>query len=52
MFMHGDMWHLIGNMIYLWAFGRRVEDSAAVHGASWRIISSLQDAGGIGSRHV
>src|SRR5690349_5638766 len=23
MFMHGDMWHLIGNMIYLWAFGRR-----------------------------
>jgi membrane associated rhomboid family serine protease len=27
MFMHGDMWHLLGNMIYLWTFGRRVEDA-------------------------
>ncbi|MBZ0276295.1 MAG: rhomboid family intramembrane serine protease [Anaerolineae bacterium] len=27
MFMHGDMWHLFGNMLYLWAFGRRVEDA-------------------------
>lgn len=26
MFMHADMWHLIGNMIALWTFGRRVED--------------------------
>lgn len=27
MFMHADFWHLFGNMIYLWAFGRRVEDA-------------------------
>jgi membrane associated rhomboid family serine protease len=27
MFMHGDMWHLFGNMLYLWTFGRRVEDA-------------------------
>jgi membrane associated rhomboid family serine protease len=34
MFMHGDMWHLIGNMIMLWAFGRRVEDACG----SWRFL--------------
>jgi membrane associated rhomboid family serine protease len=27
MFMHSDLWHLLGNMIFLWAFGRRVEDA-------------------------
>lgn len=27
LFMHADFWHLFGNMIYLWAFGRRVEDA-------------------------
>lgn len=27
MFMHADMWHLIGNMVFLWTFGRRVEDA-------------------------
>lgn len=26
-FMHADFWHLFGNMIFLWAFGRRVEDA-------------------------
>lgn len=35
MFMHGDMWHLIGNMIYLWVFGRRVEDACG----SWRFLA-------------
>jgi membrane associated rhomboid family serine protease len=34
MFMHGDMWHLIGNMIFLWTFGRRVEDACG----SWRFL--------------
>lgn len=27
MFMHGDLSHLFGNMVYLWAFGQRVEDA-------------------------
>lgn len=34
MFMHGDMWHLLGNMIFLWTFGRRVEDACG----SWRFL--------------
>ncbi len=27
MFMHSDFWHVLGNMIFLWTFGRRVEDA-------------------------
>lgn len=34
MFMHGDFNHLTGNMIYLWAFGRRIEDATG----SWRFL--------------
>ncbi len=34
MFMHGDHLHLIGNMIYLWAFGRRLEDGCG----PWRFL--------------
>lgn len=48
MFMHADMWHLIGNMIYLWTFGRRVEDACG----SWRFLTFYLVAGmvaGIGS---
>lgn len=26
MFLHGDLWHLGGNMLYLWIFGNNVED--------------------------
>jgi len=26
MFMHGGWMHIIGNMVYLWAFGREIED--------------------------
>jgi membrane associated rhomboid family serine protease len=26
-FMHGNFAHLVGNMFYLWAFGRRLEDA-------------------------
>ena len=35
MFMHADFWHLFGNMIYLWTFGRRVEDACG----SWRFLA-------------
>jgi membrane associated rhomboid family serine protease len=33
-FMHGDFGHLFSNMIFLWAFGRRVEDACG----SWRFL--------------
>lgn len=26
MFLHGDLWHLGGNMLYLWIFGNNIED--------------------------
>ncbi len=34
MFMHSNFSHLIGNMIYLWAFGRRIEDACG----PWRFL--------------
>jgi membrane associated rhomboid family serine protease len=34
MFMHADFWHLLGNMIFLWTFGRRVEDACG----PWRFL--------------
>lgn len=27
MFLHGDWWHLIGNMLFLWVFGDNIEDA-------------------------
>jgi membrane associated rhomboid family serine protease len=27
MFLHGGLWHLLGNMLYLWIFGNNVEDA-------------------------
>lgn len=26
MFLHGSVWHLLGNMFFLWMFGDNVED--------------------------
>jgi len=34
MFMHGNLSHLLGNMFYLWAFGKRVEDACG----PWRYL--------------
>jgi membrane associated rhomboid family serine protease len=34
MFMHADFWHLFFNMVYLWTFGRRVEDACG----AWRFV--------------
>ncbi len=33
-FMHADFWHVFFNMLYLWTFGRRVEDACG----SWRFL--------------
>ena len=41
MFMHTDFEHLFGNMIYLWTFGRRVEDACG----SWRYLLYYLAAG-------
>lgn len=27
MFLHGGLWHLLGNMLFLWIFGNNVEDA-------------------------
>jgi membrane associated rhomboid family serine protease len=26
LFLHGSIWHLAGNLLFLWVFGRRIED--------------------------
>jgi membrane associated rhomboid family serine protease len=33
-FLHGSLFHLLGNMLFLWAFGRRVEDACG----HWRFL--------------
>lgn len=35
MFLHGNFWHILGNMLYLWVFGDNVED---VLGHFWFFI--------------
>jgi membrane associated rhomboid family serine protease len=34
-FIHADIFHLAGNMLFLWVFGRRVEDACG----SWRFLA-------------
>lgn len=34
MFMHAGLFHLLGNMLFLWVFGRRIEDSCG----PWRFL--------------
>ena len=41
MFLHGDLFHLLGNMLPLWVFGRRVEDACG----SWRYFAFYLFAG-------
>jgi membrane associated rhomboid family serine protease len=40
-FLHGDLFHLLGNMLPLWVFGRRVEDACG----SWRYLAFYLFAG-------
>jgi len=35
MFIHGDFWHILGNMLFLWIFGDNVEDAL---GKFWFIV--------------
>ncbi len=41
MFLHGGLSHLLGNMLALWVFGRRVEDACG----SWRFLAFYLLAG-------
>jgi membrane associated rhomboid family serine protease len=41
MFMHANFWHLFFNMVFLWTFGRRVEDACG----SWRFLGFYLLAG-------
>ena len=41
MFLHGGFGHLIGNMFFLWTFGRRVEDACG----PWRFLLFYLTAG-------
>src|SRR5262245_24139051 len=34
-FLHGDVWHLAGNMVFLWVFGDNVEDAVG----HWRYLA-------------
>ena len=62
MFLHGGLFHLISNMLFLWVFGRRVEDACGpvrfllfylLAGTSSDLITALvlprQDIPGIGA---
>jgi membrane associated rhomboid family serine protease len=41
MFLHGGIFHLLGNMLALWVFGRRVEDACG----PWRFLAFYLLAG-------
>ncbi|HEU0293743.1 MAG TPA: rhomboid family intramembrane serine protease [Anaerolineales bacterium] len=41
MFLHGGLDHLLGNMLALWVFGRRVEDACG----PWRFLAFYLFAG-------
>lgn len=41
MFLHGGLMHLVGNMLALWVFGRRVEDACG----PWRFLAFYLLAG-------
>lgn len=41
MFLHGGLFHLLGNMLALWVFGRRVEDACG----PWRFLAFYVLAG-------
>ena len=49
LFMHADLWHLFSNMVYLWAFGRRIEDACG-HGrflAFYLFAGMVANVGGV-----
>ena len=46
MFMHAGWLHIIGNMVFLWAFGREIEDAMGpVRYLAFYLLSSAELAG-------
>ena len=45
-FVHGDLWHLAGNMVFLWVFGDNVEDALG-HGRYLVFYLATAAAGGL-----
>ena len=42
MFLHGDWWHLLGNMLFLWVFGDNVEDAmGSIRFAIFYLLSGI-----------
>jgi membrane associated rhomboid family serine protease len=42
MFMHGDWFHIIGNMLFLWIFGNNIEDALGhVRFLFWYLVAGL-----------
>lgn len=44
-FLHGDIWHIAGNMLFLWVFGRPVEDRLGRVGFAALYISGAVASG-------
>lgn len=44
--VHGDLWHLLGNMLFLWVFGDNVEDAVG-HGRYLLFYVATAAAGGL-----
>ena len=49
MFLHGDIMHLTGNMLFLWVFGDNVEDALG-HLRYRAVLCALRDRGRPGAR--
>ena len=48
MFLHGDWWHLGGNMLFLWVFGDNIEDAMGSIRFT-AVLSCCRRRGGIGA---
>jgi membrane associated rhomboid family serine protease len=48
-FAHADIWHILGNMLFLWVFGPSVEDRL---GRVWFVVFYVLGAAAAGATHL
>lgn len=48
-FAHADIWHILGNMLFLWVFGPNVEDRL---GRVWFVVFYVLGAAAAGATHL